>query len=238
VAYLTNEITQRAARFIDRHAAEPFFVEVAYNAVHWPFQPPDLAASDPKRTRRKAPMRQMPDDASPATRRDYVRMLERADEGIGTILAALDRNGVAQNTLVIFTNDNGGEWLSRNAPLYHRKATLWEGGIRVPLILRWLGRLPKGKTSGQVAITADLTASILAATGTALPTGYRPDHRFLPTLAPGRRHEYHRHPCAGQPLSSLLTSCVSRRWCSARVRIWHASTLHAAPAPRRTPHVE
>ena len=82
---------------------------------------------------------------------------------------------MARNTLVIFTNDNGGEWLSRNAPLFHRKATLWEGGIRVPLILRWPGELPAGKTSGQVAITMDLTASILAATGTHAPEGYRPD---------------------------------------------------------------
>ena len=182
--YLTDEITQRAVRFIDRHAAEPFFIEVAYNAVHWPFQPPDMPASDPRRDRRNAPLRQMPDDPSPATRQDYVSMLERADQGVGTILAALERNNVAQNTLVIFTNDNGGEWLSRNAPLYHRKATLWEGGIRVPLILRWPGHLPRGKTSEQVAITMDLTASILAATGTALPTGYRPEGvNILPSLA-------------------------------------------------------
>jgi arylsulfatase A len=181
--YLTDEITQRAARFIDRHAAEPFFIEVAYNAVHWPFQPPDLAASDRRRGRRDTPLRQMADGALPATRRDYVRMLERADQGVGTIRAALERNRIAQNTLVIFTNDNGGEWLSRNAPLYHRKATLWEGGIRVPLILRWPGHLPRGKTSEQVAITMDLSASILAATGTALPAGYRPDGiNILPAL--------------------------------------------------------
>jgi arylsulfatase A-like enzyme len=119
--YLTDEITQRAARFIDRHAPEPFFLEVAYNAVHWHFQPPDLAASDPRRDRRGSPSRQMPDAAEPPTRRDYVRMLERADQGIGTILAALERNTITQNTLVIFTNDNGGEWLSRNAPFFHRK---------------------------------------------------------------------------------------------------------------------
>jgi arylsulfatase A-like enzyme len=102
-------------------------------------------------------------------------MLERADQGIGRILEALDRAGLRQNTLVIFTNDNGGEWLSRNAPLFHRKATLWEGGIRVPLILRWPGELPAGKVSGQVAITMDLTASILAAAGAHLPPGFRPD---------------------------------------------------------------
>jgi arylsulfatase A-like enzyme len=92
-------------------------------------------------------------------------MMERADRGIGEILRALDRKGVARNTLVIFTNDNGGEWLSRNAPFFHRKGTLWEGGIRVPLIMRWPGHIRAGRTSGQVAITMDLTASILAAAG-------------------------------------------------------------------------
>lgn len=181
--YLTDEITHRAASFIERHAARPFFLEVAYNAVHWPFQPPDLPASDPRRNRDR-PLRQRPDDATPATRGDYVRMLERADDGVGAILAALEQSHVAQNTLVIFTNDNGGEWLSRNAPLYDQKGTLWEGGIRVPLILRWPGRLPRGTTSKQVAITMDLSASILAATGTALPAGYRPDGiDILPSLA-------------------------------------------------------
>jgi arylsulfatase A-like enzyme len=124
------------------------------------------------------------DDGMPATRQDYVHILERADQGVGSLLASLDRNGVASNTLVIFTNDNGGEWLSRNAPLYHRKGTLWEGGIRVPLILRWPGRLPAGKTSEQVAITMDLSASILAATETAVPAGYQPDGiNILPSLA-------------------------------------------------------
>ena len=64
------------------------------------------------------------------------------------ILAALDRLGLRQNTIVIFTNDNGGEWLSRNAPLFHRKGTVWEGGIRVPAIIRWPGRIPAGRRVG------------------------------------------------------------------------------------------
>jgi arylsulfatase A-like enzyme len=92
-------------------------------------------------------------------------MVERVDEGVGQILAALDRLDLARDTVVIFTNDNGGEWLSRNDPFSHYKSTLWEGGIRVPLILRWPGRLPAGATSPQVAITMDLTASILALAG-------------------------------------------------------------------------
>ncbi len=190
-AYLTDELSRRATMFIDRHKSEPFFLEVAYNAVHWPFQPPDLPASDPRRTTIPRPheagdrrLFQMPDDMPAATRADYVKILENADTGVGTILAALERHALTQNTLVIFTNDNGGEWLSRNAPLHHRKGTLWEGGIRVPLILRWPGKVSAGTTSKQVAITMDLTRSILAATETQLPAAYRPEGvNILPMLA-------------------------------------------------------
>jgi arylsulfatase A len=172
--YLTDEITRRAVGFITRHADKPFFLEVAYNAAHWPFQPPDRPPTEAEQRARR-PLRQMPDDSITATRQDYVRMVERADRGVGEILAALQQRGLTNNTLVVFTNDNGGEWLSRNAPLFHRKGTLWEGGIRVPLILRWPGELPPGKISRQVAITMDITASILAATGTRPPTSYHPD---------------------------------------------------------------
>jgi arylsulfatase A-like enzyme len=181
--YLTDEITRRAVDYIGRHAAAPFYLEVAYNAVHWPFEPPDLPPGEVERYASRSSLRQMPDDSMRATRKDYVRMLERADRGVGEILAALERKGLSRNTLVIFTNDNGGEWLSRNAPLFHRKGTLWEGGIRVPLIMRWPGELPAGKTSAQVAITMDLTASILAAAGTTPPRGYKPDGMdILPML--------------------------------------------------------
>ncbi len=171
--YLTDEITRRAVRFISRNAEKPFFLKVAYNAVHWPFEPPGQTREAERRVGHS--LRQMPDDSVPATRQDYVRMLERADQGVGEILAALHQRGLTNNTLVIFTNDNGGEWLSRNAPLFHRKGTLWEGGIRVPLILRWPGQLPRGRVSGQVTVTMDITASILAAANARLPAGYRPD---------------------------------------------------------------
>jgi arylsulfatase A-like enzyme len=175
--------------FVDRHARAPFFLEVAYSATHWPFQPPDRRPSDPKAVPRPQEtgdrrLLQGPEDPVPATRQDYVRMLERMDEGVGTILSALERHGLTRNTLVIFTNDNGGEWLSRNTPLAHRKSTLWEGGIRVPLILRWPERLPRGKTSAQVAATMDVTASILAASGTPIPSGHRLDGiDILPALS-------------------------------------------------------
>ena len=171
-AYLTDEITRRAEAFLRQRAGKPFFLEVAYNATHWPYQRPDL----PEGKRGWDHYRET------GTRADYVAMLERADQGIGRILDALDRLKLAQNTLVIFTSDNGGEWLSRNAPLFHRKSTLWEGGIRVPLLMRWPGRLAAGGSSSQVGITMDLTASILAAAGVKPPPGYRPEGLDLVAL--------------------------------------------------------
>jgi len=188
-AYLTDEITRRAVSFVDRRANAPFFLEVAYNAVHWPFQPPDLTVGehhDVPQPGASGDLRlyQGPNDSVPATRADYIRMLERADLGVGQILRALGQHGLATTTLVIFTNDNGGEWLSRNAPLSNRKSTLWEGGIRVPLLLRWPGVLPANKTSAQVAITMDLTATILAATGTSNPANHPLDGiDLLPSLS-------------------------------------------------------
>ncbi len=195
--YLTDEISRRAIRFVDNHANDPFFLEVAYNAPHWPFQPPKRKPADPNAVPQpgaRGDMRifQGPDDVTPATRKDYVSMLESVDQGVGTILAALDRHGLAKNTLVIFTNDNGGEWLSRNAPFSHRKSTLWEGGIRVPLIMRWPGHLAAGKTSAQVAITMDLTASIIAATGTKVPSDYQLEGINILPILTGERAQVDR----------------------------------------------
>jgi arylsulfatase A-like enzyme len=179
--YLTDLITERSVRFITQHASGPFFIDVAYNAGHWPYQPPDAPSVARDNGRHLGPF----DDAT-STRADYVAMLERADQGIGKILEALDRSGARQNTMVIFTNDNGGEWLSRNAPLFHHKSSLWEGGIRVPAIVRWPGRIPTGRVSGQVGMTMDLTASILAATGTTVPPEARPDGVNLMAVLEGR----------------------------------------------------
>lgn len=95
--------------------------------------------------------------------------MERVDRGVGAILQALRSRGLEQDTIVIVTNDNGGIGLSHSGPLFHRKFSAWEGGIRVPALVRWPGRIPAGTVSGQVGITMDLTASILAATGTPVP---------------------------------------------------------------------
>lgn len=160
--YLTDLLTDHAVGFIEESADAPFFLYVAYNAVHWPFQVPGR----PDDVRTEATWYD-------GTRAEYARMLEGMDAGVGRILAALDRLKLADDTLVIFTNDNGGERLSRNAPFFHHKATLWEGGIRVPCLMRWPGKVPAGTVSRQAAVTFDLTSTILAATGTP-PSSKRP----------------------------------------------------------------
>ena len=91
-------------------------------------------------------MLQQPADADPPSRKDYAAIVEDLDAGVGQILEALSARGLAENTLVVFVSDNGGEWLSRNAPFFHRKDTVWEGGIRVPAIFRWPAALPAGRT--------------------------------------------------------------------------------------------
>jgi arylsulfatase A len=174
--YMTDLITARAVAFVEKHSREPFFLEVAYNAVHWPFQPPDR-----------------PDDVRTeetwykGTRRDYKKMLERVDDGVGAILDALERRRLTDRTLVILTNDNGGEQLSRGAPLRGGKGILLEGGIRVPCLTRWPGRLPAGSVSALPAITMDLTATILTAAGAKPPESRKLDGIDLTPILAGTK---------------------------------------------------
>jgi arylsulfatase A-like enzyme len=184
---MTDLITERAVQFIEQHARRPFFIDIAYNAAHWPYQPPDQPSTARDNARHLGPF-----DEPTSTRAHYVAMLERADQGVGRILETLDKLGLRQNTMVIFTNDNGGEWLSRNTPLFHHKGTVWEGGIRVPAIIRWPGRIPAGAVSGQVGLTMDLTASILAATGSPVPPETRLEGINLLPVLEGRAPEVER----------------------------------------------
>jgi arylsulfatase A-like enzyme len=166
--YSTDLIAQQAVAFIERERHRPFFIDVAFNAPHWPFQPPDHPSVARANGRLLSPS-----DSAAGTRADYVAMVERLDRGVGTILRALDRLALRERTIVIFTNDNGGEWLSNNGPFFNRKYTVWEGGIRVPTIVRWPGRVPANARTAQVGITMDLTASVLAATATPVPDSAR-----------------------------------------------------------------
>jgi arylsulfatase A-like enzyme len=144
-----------AIRFIrDDDAEKPFFLFLPFQAPHDPIQDPETPHAE----------RLSPQD--PANRPTLVKMIERLDTEVGRILQALENQGVVNNTLIIFTSDNGGaKFLGRNLPLRGEKQLLLEGGIRVPMILRWPNVLPEGKTSSTPFIAMDLTATIAAASG-------------------------------------------------------------------------
>ena len=152
--YLTEHLARRSVEFIQRQKDGPFFLYLAFNAVHWPFQRPNRP--DMVRTR---------ETWLDGTRADYIEMMQSVDRGVGQVLNTLDQLGLSKDTLVVFTSDNGGERLSDMGPYFNTKGTLWEGGIHVPGLARWPAALSKGKVSNQVAITMDWTATILAAAG-------------------------------------------------------------------------
>jgi len=157
--YLTDLINERAVKFIRDHKSAPFFLYIPHLAVHSPFEAPD--APDTPMVTKESMLK--------GSRAIYKAMVERIDLGVGKILAELDTLKLADNTLVVFSSDNGGERFSRNAPLFHHKATVWEGGIRVPCLMRWPGKMPKGKVTSQMAITMDLHATFLAVAGVTTP---------------------------------------------------------------------
>ncbi len=163
--YFTDLIADEAARFIERQAGRPFFLYVPFTAPHSPYQgpgdyrPEPLPASSPLWNQAKAPPKV------------YAAMVERMDEAVGRILKALDERGIARNTLVVFTSDNGGTASARPTRYSGIKGGLFEGGIRVPCLARWPGVLRPGTVTDRIAITMDLTASFLRVAGAAQPEG-------------------------------------------------------------------
>jgi arylsulfatase A-like enzyme len=156
--YLTDLFTEQAESFL-RSAKPPFFLNLEYNAPHWPWQQP----GDPAYPEGKDPASY---GGSPEI---YKGMMKALDDGVARVLAVLDELGYAENTIVVFTSDNGGERFSDMAGLKGSKTELWEGGIRVPAFARWPGVIPSGRTSEQVVTTLDWTATMLAAAGVERP---------------------------------------------------------------------
>jgi len=152
--YMTDLIADEACAFLKR-TQQPFFLYVPFNAPHSPFQGPK-DGGQPAVTA---------ENMNRGSRGKYVEMVEHLDWCVGRILKTLEEAKASENTLVIFTSDNGGPQHSRNEPFSGRKGTTYEGGIRVPCILRWPGKLTAGSESQQVGITMDLTASILSLAG-------------------------------------------------------------------------
>jgi arylsulfatase A-like enzyme len=164
--YLTDLLTDRALDFLKRQSAKkPFLLSLHYNAPHWPWETRDDEAESKRIGKRIEHL----DGGSVKT---YLEMVRVMDEGIGRVLAALDDIGASENTLVVFSSDNGGERFSDNYPLIGKKMDLLEGGIRVPYIVRWPARLPAGETYDRPAIGMDWTPTFLAAAGAAAHPDY------------------------------------------------------------------
>lgn len=177
--YLTDRLAAEASRYIEAHKLEPFFVHLSFYSVHVPLHArPDLRrkyeAKLAKLPALDSPMRQGPD--SPLrVRQDlpvYAAMVEAMDQAVGRVLETLERTGVADNTIVVFTSDNGGlatgdlgispeqGWPTTNAPLRAGKGWMYEGGIRVPLIVRAPGVAKAGSVSDRVVTGADYYATV------------------------------------------------------------------------------
>ncbi|MEM7145026.1 MAG: sulfatase-like hydrolase/transferase [Verrucomicrobiota bacterium] len=172
--YTTDLITEDAVAFIERDRGErPFFLYVAHLAPHFPWQGPGDVG---KEVRPKKKSWQEGDRAT------YVAMVERMDEGIGRVLDAIDGAGVREETLVVFTSDNGGHTYSRNEPFREGKASIWEGGTRVPCVVRWPGVIPAGEVMGQVGITMDWTATFRRLAGLGVDAAGEDGMDLLPIL--------------------------------------------------------
>lgn len=167
--YLTDRLADRAVHELRRAAAErlPLFLSLHFTAPHWPWQGPDDAAS----SARIGSLRHE-DGGSLET---YAKMVGAMDAAIGRVLAEVDRLGQAADTIVVFTSDNGGERYSDTWPLRGGKGELLEGGIRVPLVMRWPRRIAPGGRSRQVMATMDWLPTLAAAAGAELHPDFPPD---------------------------------------------------------------
>jgi arylsulfatase A-like enzyme len=179
VGYMTDLLSDKAVEVITRPHARPFFLSLQYTAPHAPWEGPEDAAIGHV-DHGPGPM------TDGGSRKIYASMMKSMDDGIGRVLAALERAKRAEDTLVVFTSDNGGERYSYNWPFSFQKGDLHEGGTRVPAIVRWPGVVRPG-VSDQAVITMDWTATILAATGTAADPAYPLDGENLMPVLTGER---------------------------------------------------
>ena len=158
-SYVTDRLTARAIDYITRHVRgnrdQPFFMYISYTAPHGPWEAkPGYAERYPQ--------------ISNERRRIYAGMIASLDEGVGQVIDCLKKEGIYENTLIIFLSDNGGPTGNAptdNAPLQGSKGTLWEGGVRVPFLLQWPARVAAGQVLNDPVSSLDLVPTFLAAAG-------------------------------------------------------------------------
>ena len=178
--YMTNLLGDRAANTVEGYARskEPFLMSLHFTAPHWPWEGPDDEAES-RRIRNVF-------HRDGGTQKTYATMVQSLDMNVGRVLQALDATGLASNSIVVFTSDNGGERFSKVWPFSGMKQELLEGGLRVPSIVRWPGRIAARSVSEQVMITMDWVPTLLAAAGTSPDAAYPADGEDLGPIVTGR----------------------------------------------------
>jgi arylsulfatase A-like enzyme len=197
--YLTHNLARHAVSFIERNRGRPFFLYMPFNAVHWPLQAP------PKYIKRF--------NTGNKDRDIYLAMLGCMDEAVGDVLDALKRTGYDENTLVIFFSDNGGAKKNSadNGLLRDYKQTVYEGGIRVPFIVRWPAKLPKAAVCDVPVISLDVMPTILSAVGASLPADRVYDGRDMMPVLRGQTKK---------PLHNALFFCDGSNQWAVRAGKW------------------
>lgn len=157
--YLTDLLGDRAVSVINDYvqAKRPFFLSLHFNAPHWPWEGPGDEAESQR-------IKNL-NDFDGGSQETYARMIRQLDLNVGRVLKALQTGGIANNTIVIFTSDNGGERFADTWPFTGKKLELLEGGLRIPAMARWPGHIPAGSTTEQVAISMDWMPTLLALAG-------------------------------------------------------------------------
>lgn len=171
--YSTHVISRNAVKFIESAGTQPFFLLVAHEAVHLPFQTP---ADTPEN---RQPIPKSEQWSRQRIRPKYKIMLEEMDRGIGEILDAVRRTGIAEQTCVIFLSDNGAIGAGSNQPFRGGKFSHFEGGHRVPAIAWWPGQIEAGTTSDELTVGMDLLPTFMALAGIEIPAERELDGRSL-----------------------------------------------------------
>jgi arylsulfatase A-like enzyme len=177
--YLTDLLGSRAVDVVNGYArsGRPFLLSLHFNAPHWPWEAPGDEMESKRLNGRDL------NDFDGGSQKTYERMIEEMDLQVGRVLSALHANGIADDTIVIFTSDNGGERFADTWPFTGRKTELLEGGLRIPAILSWPAHIPQGQTTDQVMITMDWLPTLLAAAGASPDPEFPPDGiNLLPIL--------------------------------------------------------
>ena len=189
VGYLTDLLSHRAVDYIASKAAsakagQPFFMSLHYTAPHWPWETRD----DAEVASKIANLFHL-DGGNIHT---YHRMIQHMDEGIGWVVESLRKNGLLDNTLIVFTSDNGGERFSNNWPLVGGKMDLTEGGIRVPWVAHWPAVIPAGSVSAQHCMTMDWSATLLDVGGGKPHPDYPLDGQSISAVLRDPTHTFER----------------------------------------------